>query len=318
MNQVGIDPDIWLNFTFNPARLLKMQNGAQIIRHFVKLVLNQGLLNTDLLSKENLSDLATRLVDTQIPTASRRVKTLADIPLTPDHLNAVRFELRFLMNIARQLENFESLSIMQKLGLWQVCGATVSKDLVLSQKGIQDKWVARTIDISKEDSLVTRKIWYKGMESGLWLFTLDYAFGNQKLPEGPALYSKISGNAFLYPGTIAGRMLFADNSNVTRIGTVSTHEFETIFSLRSFIAGVYNKNVFFNEIPVSLINVRICHQNEKFYAIDIEGFSIELKDRSELLNEKSAPALWSLLANTGGKLTKITAIYWRDEYYLIG
>jgi hypothetical protein len=61
-----------------------MQEGASIIRSFLQLVLSNGLLTGNVLAEENLNELSTRLVDTQIPSASRKVKSLAKLQLDSD------------------------------------------------------------------------------------------------------------------------------------------------------------------------------------------------------------------------------------------
>ena len=99
----GFSEADWKDFLFNPKRLEKMQEGASIIRSFLQLVLSNGLLTGNVLAEENLNELSTRLVDTQIPSASRKVKSLAKLQLDSDSLSLIRFELTNLGNLAHLL-----------------------------------------------------------------------------------------------------------------------------------------------------------------------------------------------------------------------
>lgn len=83
MSLTGLDLDHWKDFKFNPERIKKMQAGSEIIINFINIALSQGLLRSDLLSTENLTELSTRLIDTQIPTAARKVKGLIEMDLSP-------------------------------------------------------------------------------------------------------------------------------------------------------------------------------------------------------------------------------------------
>jgi len=316
MSLEGYHSDLWQHFNFNPERLKKMQSGADILKNFIRLILNQGLLQSDLFSKENLTELSTRLIDTQIPTASRRIKSLVDISVDQNSLPLIRYELRFLAHIAKYLEEFEQLTLPAKLELWQVCGAAIPKETVLKQPPIEDQWILRSIEMSREDSLTTRKIWYHGLENDQWLFTLDYAFGNQKLEEAKPKYSRIGGKAFVYPGLSPGRMILIENGYITR--KPSEHQkFETILELKAYLASIYTSNVFVQEVPFTLKNVLLIHQSEKFLLVDSvnEMLQISLHIRENGLDHSEK--LWSKIANSGGKPFEINLIYSKAQFYLL-
>ena len=192
MSPNGLVTSLWNNFNFNPSRLKKMQEGAEIINNFLNNALTQGLLRSEILSKENLTELSTRLIDTQIPTAARKVKMLANLEITPDNMSLYKCELRWLAHVAKYLSRFETLTLSGKLELWQVTGGVIGKELVLKHRPIEDSWTVKIIDINKEDSLTTRKIWLLGHNTGQWCYMLEFAFGNQKLPETCLLYTSPS------------------------------------------------------------------------------------------------------------------------------
>ena len=317
MSRPASDPDIWHNFNFNPARLSKMQNGARIIHNFLLLTLNQGLLQSDLFSKENLTELSTRLVDTQIPTAARRIKNLIDLPLDNDSLILYKNELRYLGHISKFLEDFELLSIEAKLELWQVCGGTIPKESILNTKFIEDQWIIRAVEISREDSLTTRKTWFQGLGTGKWFYTLDYAFGNQKLNDGYRIYDKIGGKAYRYPGLTDGRILFIESGFVNRSSINDSWKFEDISSVRNHLASIYALNVFVQEIPITIKGIRIVSHTNHFCVVDRDNRYMEIFLKKDKKMEENMQQLWSIIAVAAGHETEISLFYAGNVFTLM-
>lgn len=307
----------WSRYHFNPERLLKMQSGADIINNFLRLVLNQGLLNSELLSRENLTELSTRLVDTQIPSAARKVRSFIDQPLTPEQLPRFRFELRFLGNLARLLLKFDECSLPLKLEIWQLCGGTISKDLVMKQQGLRDDWIVKNISVTREDSLTTRKIWLKGLQSGQWIFTLDYSFGNQKLPGTHTKGSILGAAAHFYPGLLPGRVQLSELPLMKVPAENQNHSFPDIATMKKWIAGAAGLNPFFQERPVSLQDVVIAVHDERFYAVDRKNEMIPIATREADSPDGREKTAWRIYAEAGGKPVFLSLMYSKGSFYFL-
>ncbi|HQW71804.1 MAG: hypothetical protein IPI15_01460 [Saprospiraceae bacterium] len=317
MSLTGLDLDHWKDFKFNPERIKKMQAGSEIIINFINIALSQGLLRSDLLSTENLTELSTRLIDTQIPTAARKVKGLIEMDLSPQNLQTYKCELRWLGHIATYIKKFDQLTLPAQLELWQVAGGTIAKELVLKNTPIQDGWTVKNIQITKEDSLLTRKIWMLGHESGLWVYMLDFAFGNQKLPDTYHRGSQVYGLAFPYPGLTLGRILFKELHLKPAPAVNNLNVFDSILALKKFLANVYAHNIFIQEIPFTLIDMRATMFSEGLIISDTSSDYISISAGGEKKYYKDINHHWELVAESDDKNHFFNIIFSKDQYYLI-
>lgn len=312
----GFSEDDWKTFSFNPKRLTKMTEGAGIIQSFLQLVLRQGILSGEALSEDNLNELATRLVDTQIPSAARKVKSFIQITVNADSLPLLRFDLTFMGNLARLILDFENQPLHVRLNLWQLCGAVIPKQIVNNQKGILDRWKVFAIHTSKEDSLTSRKTWFKGKESNFCVFTMDYSFANQPLPKGYKLNDVIIFNAKFYPGIFPGRVLI-DFERENRLPPSKwNNQFSDIEGMRQWIANIVNLDPLMQELPVSINDVRLVLHQERFYIVDKEKKYIELNtELTESYYNKDQMRL--LYAIAGGKPLEMELMYSKGKYYAL-
>ena len=312
----GFSEADWKDFLFNPKRLEKMQEGASIIRSFLQLVLSNGLLTGNVLAEENLNELSTRLVDTQIPSAARKVKSLAKLQLDSDSLSLIRFELTNLGNLAHLLQNFNKLSLMSKLNVWQYCGGIIPKEKILNQSGFSDKWTVRYVNISREDSLVARKTWFHGFNSRFWVYTIDYSFGNQPLPPGYKIGKVAEFVARFYPGLIPGRILETNNFSNTFPPVKLELDFNSITMMNGWIAKAFNNDPLINEFVVQLVDVRMMVNQEQFYIVDNDRKWIEIStvDTSSFFNKD---ILWAMYAEYGGRSQSISLMFSKGRFYFL-
>lgn len=307
----------WKDFNFNPSRLKKMQEGAEIIKNFLNIALTQGLLRSDILSKQNLTELSTRLIDTQIPTAARKVKMLIDLEMSPDNIELYKCELRWLGHVATSLSKFDKLSLAAKLELWQVAGGVIAKDLVMQQPAIEDSWTVKSIDISKEDSLTTRKIWLLGHRSGLWCYILDFAFGDQKLPETFHKSSKPHGLVHFYPGLTPGRVLFQTLHVSFFEAAQNQNRFSSISEMKIFLAKTYATNVFLQEIPITLSDIKTTIYNDEMIICDSDNYMLTINSINKKYFSLSPEKQWENIAISAGRPISIDLLYSKEQFYLI-
>ncbi len=317
MSRGGLENTIWKGFIFNPSRLKKMQEGAEIIRNFLNIALTQGLLRSEVLSKENLTELSTRLIDTQIPTAARKVKMLIDLDMSPENIHLYKCELRWLGHVSTYLSRFGSLTLPAQLELWQVAGAVITKEMVLKQVAIEDSWTVKSIDISREDSLTTRKIWLLGHSSGLWCYLMDFAFGNQKLPDSFQKNGRLHGLVYVYPGLTPGRVLFKSLHVNPIVPSNDLNRFNSIPKMKTFIARTYVQNVFLQEIPITLTDVKITLYNDQTIICDSKNYMIEISNNPKKYFSTSLEKLWEVIATSGGKSIEINLYFSKEQFYLI-
>ncbi|HQP76010.1 MAG TPA: hypothetical protein PL069_01310 [Saprospiraceae bacterium] len=313
----GYSVEAWKSFVFNPGRLRRMQEGAGIILDFLQLVLGQGLLASELLSEDNLKELSTRLVDTQIPGAARKIKSFARYELNPETLPMFRFELRYLGNLAHMLMGFEQLSLSAKLQVWQICGGLISKELVLNQPGVNDRWVTKSVVVAREDGLVTRKTWFYGTHTLMWAFTLDYSFGTQPLPEGNKVGDTFNGIAKFYPGLLPGRILFtekAEDSGVYR--TPDVMRFEDIARLKLGVARLAAHDPLFHEYPVLMDKIILTSNNGQFYLVDVNNEFLPLIT-VEKRGYGSKDDAWERFADAGGHPVSLWIMVSQGQFILI-
>ncbi len=312
----GYSETDWKDFIFNPKRLKKMQEGASIIRSFLQSALSNGLLNGNVWSEENLNELSTRLVDTQIPSAARKFKSLAKLQLDSDSLPLIRFELTNMGNLAHLLQDFDKLSLSSKLHVWQYCGGILPKEKVLNQQGIKDKWATKYIHISREDSLVARKTWFHGFNSGFWVYTMDYSFGNQPLPPGYKIGLNAEFVAKFYPGLMPGRILEDNNFNSAMPEVKMELKFESITEMNVWIARAFNIDPILNEFVVQLTDIRLMVNQEQFYIVDKDRKWIEIStlETSSFFNTDK---LLTMYANYGGMCQSMSLMFSKGRFYLL-
>lgn len=286
-----------------------MRNGAEILRAFLEQVLSKGLLNQSIFDTTNLMSISTRLVDCQIPTAARRIKSMIGLEHNPDTLVQFAAELRWLSNIVLFLERFDHISLNSRLELWQACGGTIQKTKVLETHGIADEWAVRKVTFSREDSLMTRKTWILGKDNGLWLCLIDYAFGQEKLPENVKPGTKFFALAHLYPGLSVSRALIAQVHPSTRGSHPDTGASTSISQLRLKLARIYASNPFTQEIPISVSRV----------TADLVSDSLRLTDsEQDCLMLSGEPSKYEeITAISGGQPITMSLLYLREKFEII-
>lgn len=269
-----MNPQLWENMTFSTARLKKMQAGASFLAEILTTLLEKGLLDQSFWNTTHVSEIAKRLIDFQIPTASRRISGFLDVELNDQNLIVIKNDLRWLFMLSKFLLNFDQLSIVAKLEVWQMAGATVKKDMILKEKFTGLLKVYNT-ETTKDANLKTRKTWVL-TESHRWGCIIDYAYGNTHFEKYYYRHQTIESEYSFYPALFPLRLLISYQKSLTKPPILEPVGLATIHDLKKFLLDLYTTSPFLQEYPVSCSHMIILKKDDMYSIIDQEGQQIPL------------------------------------------
>jgi len=266
---------LWENITFNAARLKKMQAGAAFLAEILTGLLEKGLLEQSFWNTTHANEIAKRLIDFQLPTASRRISGFLDVELNDQNLIVIKNDLRWLYMLSKFLLNFDQLSVIAKLEVWQMAGATIKKELVVKESytGLLKVY---SVEFAKEASLKIRKTWVL-TESHRWGCIIDYAYGNASFEKYYSRHQIIESEYSFYPALIPVRLLISYQNPFINPHVLEPLGHPTIHDLKKFLLGLYSTSPFLQEYPVSCSQMIIRKQEDRYSIIDQVGDQIPLQ-----------------------------------------
>jgi hypothetical protein len=93
--------------------------------------------------------------------------------------------------------------------------------------------------------------------------------------------------------------------------------FDSILALKKFLANVYAHNIFIQEIPFTLIDMRATMFSEGLIISDTSSDYISISAGGEKKYYKDINHHWELVAESDDKNHFFNIIFSKDQYYLI-
>ena len=119
--------------------------------------------------------MAKRMIDAQAPGLASRLRGLRDLSS-----RSLGWETPFLHALGNlhlllhSWSNRDTLDAHLKAEIEQLIGLSVSKEVVLATKPLDDSWFVATRSLIEQDRIQTSVTWLLGLKSGRWAKTLKF------------------------------------------------------------------------------------------------------------------------------------------------
>lgn len=300
---------VWDDFVFLPARIKKMQAGAQFLLDTITQILNHGLIKVSNWEQDYWQNISRRLIDFQLPSIARKIRYISEHITSEGQENIVRFELRWLILFANKMLDFSALEKADQFEVWQYAGAQIKKELVLTSPATRDEWQVKDIQYSTEDRLQMRKIWFLGAHTKRWACMLDYTFGNAPFDKKYYLAKNYSIEMHFYPGTFNCRAIAGKHfSGLFPTDHVET-SCDTIKKLLQSLIQLLSLNPLLAEYPFTMHNTFILYQENKIYLRDSQGMVLPINPIDDMAIR--------LFATLGARPGAFRILWQKDNWRLI-
>ncbi len=274
------------------ARLAEMTQGITELRRWLADRLRRGLSEAEQ-QTDDFFQIATRMQDYKLGGIARRLRNLPDWLAHPNWPDLLLEELGRLYFFTATWQNRDALTADQRWELVQIGGLNLRKEEVYQQPAIEDRWLVLG-QLEGEEELRFRRVYLRGEQSKRIAQLLDFAHGNQPMPQHWSTGALYRGSVFFYPGTSQLRGLFPEpvSDQAAYDGLEGLSDFE---KLSEAFAEALSRNPWLYSWPVLLDEVRAQLVEEVLYLFDRTGARIELQQPTDGL------AVWKVLSISGGK-----------------
>ncbi len=277
--------------TLRPSsdRLVLMQEGITHLQQWLRDLIKIGILQFDF--ETSVFEISSRMVDAKLGAIANRLRQMSLLDRTdPEWVQRITADLAKLFLITLQFSRLDKLSEAEKSGLFAQCGFSIRRENLMQQKGLRDLWLVMGQNKSQVENLQIRKTWLSGVQSARTALILDYAFGRSTFKEKYLVGSLLKGTLVYYPGTFAMRALFKDKTE-QKLTDQKPASFKSIEAFLKQYATALSKNLWIENFPCSLSNVRVFPDGEGFALVDQYHKKITISDQ-----ERG----WNLVALSGG------------------
>jgi len=200
-----VEPD---HTTQRDDRIARMSAGLAELDRWLQDRVRTGLADPSLARYATWDQLASRLVDAQVPGLANRVRRLAGSvgasPQWHEHVLAELGALHLLAVAGRHLGSLPPAladSVAVALG-WQVRQADV-----LAGVPVTDRWLVVGRSDTREDRIEVRRTWLRGARTDGWAMVLSFAAYGQSLDTSLPVGGEVEADVLRYPGALGLRVL---------------------------------------------------------------------------------------------------------------
>jgi hypothetical protein len=150
--------------------------------------------------------MAARLVDAQAASAAGILRRMAAVTGQPERLLGELAQLRLLVGGYRRIDELPddlAASIRMRIGF------PIGTETVLAGPHIRDAWQVLGMSDEIEDTLLVRRIWLRGAQSGRLAIALAFAVAGQPLATEFLIGTQLEADICFYPGGQPPRALIA-------------------------------------------------------------------------------------------------------------
>ncbi|SPF68234.1 Zinc finger SWIM-type profile [Propionibacterium ruminifibrarum] len=163
--------------------------------------LHEGLARAGTHRRDELRDMAARMVDAQAPGMATRLTALADVSdATPGWPAAVVEGFGMMRLLTRAWQRRAELPEDVAATVRSHLGVPVHVEDVLAGPGIEDTWAVLGMRDSKEGRVVARRVWLLGRRTGRWALQLSFAANHVALPADLFPGQQVEASTHPYPG----------------------------------------------------------------------------------------------------------------------
>lgn len=193
----GGDPDVARN-----ERIARLVAGLVELDRWLEDRLRVGLADPSIARFATWDDLASRLVDARAGALANRVRRVAGrVGASSDWHGAVLAEMGILHLIACAGQRVPELPSALADTVAVACGWQVRRADVEASVPETDHWLVVGRSDVREDLVEVRRVWLRGLESGVRAMVLSFAAYRQSLDDSLAVGDVVAADIHRYPGS---------------------------------------------------------------------------------------------------------------------
>ncbi|MFI5491575.1 SWIM zinc finger family protein [Actinoplanes sp. NPDC051859] len=170
--------------------------------------IQQGLAHAERSGRAPYQTMAARLVDAQAPGAAAAVRRLGDVAgIGPQWADRLLGELAMLRLLVAGHERLDTLPPATAATVRARIGFPIATEDVLATPPVADRWQVLGQTDSDDGTIVTRRTWLRGVESGRFALQLSFAAPGQALAADLVPGTSFDGDLCFYPGAAPLRAL---------------------------------------------------------------------------------------------------------------
>lgn len=182
-------------------RMERIRDGLVELERWIEDRIRLGLAHPDTARPETWERLAARLVDARAGALANRVRRVAAMVGSHASWHAdVLAELGVLHLLAEGGRRVGTLPPDLAASVAMATGWQVRRADVLAGVPETDDWLVAGRSDTREDRIVVRRWWLRGLRSGRWAVVLDFAVQHDGLDEPFGVGSVVDADLFRYPG----------------------------------------------------------------------------------------------------------------------
>ena len=274
----------------------RVEDGIASCRVWLEDWVRRGLASAQTESGAEFERMAARMVDAQAPGLASQIRRVPEVIAsgagwdvrTLDHLGRIHLLLRAGERV-KELPDDLACDVRTALGWNQ------SKEDVLAEAGVLDRWVSLGQVVEEEDRLRSRRTWLIGRTTRRRALLLDFAAGLSPLPPGIVAATEFEGEVAFYPGRLPLRALVKTSGESESIssdvedaadGTVED-------ALRGYSAALA-LNPWLSRWPLVLRGVRLAQDRDQWVLVDSQDQGLPLRP-----SFNAGVQIWRLLSASG-------------------
>ncbi|HEV7757933.1 MAG TPA: SWIM zinc finger family protein [Acidimicrobiales bacterium] len=274
-----------------------MSSGLDELERWLGDLVRQGLAAARRRPYAFWDEMASRLVDAQMPGLAERVREIsgriagrqdwADILLT----EAGRWQLAVHAWRSRERLDPDLLGDLRVFLGWHRRG-----DEVATFPRLADQWIVAGVRQDELERIVSQRTWLWGETTHRWVLLLDFAAAGGTLRTAQTVGSVVDDAVTLYPGADPPRAALSEGHEVVGAGALPAARSvaDTVDQLSTWLAA----NPWRDRLPVALADVVAVPDRERWWLQDPAGDRLPLTRLTEP---------WMLLALSGGQPATVVA-----------
>jgi len=302
------------------AREKKVRAGLDELRNWLKDVIRHGISHIPQQAYHFNKNITSRMVDAQAPGLAARLRKLNDIQYHQEG-----WEAAFLKKIAflyLLTEGYNRLSAEADLPAEDIrsqIGWTSTKEEVLQQEGLQDKWLILARQIETEEKLTVERTWLWGETSQRFALLLNfYAPGQiQQSTFFPGI--SIKGSLAFYPSALPLRALI--QGEIEAVPMPQPVVENTFSEIQQKMADALSVIPFQEQFPQLISPVRLIYHQNSAYLLDSLDQSVPvvnpLADVWKILSVTEGNNMLAFVLLESGKAS-IMGYWYEHSYYTLG
>jgi hypothetical protein len=291
------------------ARQLKVSDGIEELKVWVKDIVRNGILNMPEKGEAYFLNMAKRMVDAQAPGLAGMIRGLAETNFYAEGWQTKFMDqlLRIYM-IAEAYGNINSLndSLQQDIRTW--IGFTQNQEELKEQNGIVDTWLVLGKQITEEDTITTERNWLYGVNTNSYALVLQFIIRGQgaQLALTPGLF--VQAELVFFPSLSPLRAII--KRQITTNAVTAFKGFANWNEVAQTETILNAALPFRSERPFILHQLKPVNYNGQWWLQDTQQKMMQLRNEYK--------TIWKILAVSGGEPVDMAVIGREDNYEPVG